>query len=140
MFTTRIAKRLSFAAVVGAAALTLGSGTAFAQSHDQRHEKADFKDHQRMERRDFGKNAVRDHQRAETRAFKNQERAERRGYYGGNAYPPYGTQHPSGNYPYGGYGHPGGYSSAGPYHSNSGHGNSAGWYGTGHRRRFGSRH
>lgn len=109
-------KRIVAVSVLSAGVLAFGGAKAFAQDHDQRHEKHDFKDHQKMERRAYGNSAVRDHQRAEKDEFKHQERAERSGYYGGYyggnggyAYPPYGgSQYPSGH---GGHSYPniGGY-------------------------------
>lgn len=125
-------KRSALAVLIGAG-LTIGTGTVFAQSHDQRQEKANLKNHQQMEKRDYGKAAVRDHQRAEKGAFKNQERAERsRGQYG--SYGQYGQYGPYNNGQYGSYGQGGPYGTYGrngsgawsrsrqPSHSRSGWG------------------
>lgn len=51
------------------AIFAIGATAASAQTHSNRHEKADFKDHQKQERRDYGKSAVRDHQRQESQVF-----------------------------------------------------------------------
>ena len=59
--------------VLGAAILAIGSGKVYAQGHDQRREKADFDHHQRDERIEYGKWAVRHHQRAEKGGFRQQE-------------------------------------------------------------------
>jgi len=119
--TSKSMKRIAATVLFGGAMLPFGAGSVFAQAHapgqphDQRHEKADFKDHQRQERRDYGSAAVREHQRQENRTFKYEERQERRGWYGGQygypqygngaygayGYPPYGYGYPgSGSYPY----------------------------------------
>jgi hypothetical protein len=130
--TTKSTKRIVTVFVLGAGVLAFGNGKAFAQSHDQRHEKADFKQHQRDERREFGGWGVRDHQRGEKRAFKQQERLERR--YGAYGYSPYGAySYPSvhdNRYPSGqvGYGYSDGYSAGtgsyyhDPYYGNGQHG------------------
>lgn len=91
-------KRIIGSSILASAILVFGAGTALAQSHDQRHERADFKDHQRQERRDYGRNNVRFHQREESRAFKEQERNERAAYYG--AYGQYSNGYPVNGYPY----------------------------------------
>lgn len=109
--------------VVGLAAafLAVGGSKAYGQAHEygqphnQRHERADFKDHQRQERRDYGSGAVRDHQRQESRAFKYEERQERSGYYGGYGYPPYGGGQYGGSY--GGYDYPSGQVHRGDNHN-----------------------
>ena len=115
---------------LAAAFLAVGGRKADAQAHEYgqprnpRHERADFKDHQRQERRDYGSRAVRDHQRQESRAFKYEERQERSGYYGGYGYPPYGGGQYGGTY--GGYGYSSGQVHRGDNHSSprphSGHG------------------
>ncbi len=52
---------------VGAVMLALVGEKAHAQAHNQWREKQDFKNHQKMERRNYGNSAVlRDHQRAES--------------------------------------------------------------------------
>jgi hypothetical protein len=150
LISGKSSKRIIAVFALGAALLAFGGGTAYAQAHDQRHEKHEFKDHQKMERGIYGNSAVRDHQRAEKNVFKNQERAERSGYYGtpyygengGYGYPPYGqSQYPSAHshgYPWGhggySYPNPGGYygngypSGHGGHRYPSGHTGSSGSY------------
>lgn len=125
-------KHIAVAFILGAAVIAFGGGKAYAQAHDQRHEKADFKHHQRDERSEYGKWAVRDHQRAEKRAFAQEERHEHRhgthGYstYGAYPYPSAhrsaylsghdGYRYPSGHAGTGGSYHPG------QYHGDGQHG------------------
>ena len=125
-------KHVAAVIVFGSAMFALGTGKAYAQWHDQRHERADFKHHQRDERRYYGGWAVRDHQRAEKHAFRDEEHHEREGYYGGNygryGYPYGGYQYPSGQgnaYPpaYGGYGYPNGHTDHNDYYPDQYHGN-----------------
>jgi hypothetical protein len=105
---TRRISPLKYAALALVALLGIGASKAYAQAHDygqphnQRHERADFKDHLKQERRDYGSAVVREHQREENRAFKNEERQERWGGNGAYGYSPYAS-------PYGGYSYPGGY-------------------------------
>jgi hypothetical protein len=104
MSTTRKSILKHCAAAVIAVLVTSGrkvyaQAHDFGQPHSQRHEKADFKDHQREERRDYGTGIVREHQREEKRAFKYEERQERRrthgGSYAGYGYPSHGRGHHS---------------------------------------------
>lgn len=119
---TRRKSTLKYAALALVAVLAIGASNASAQAHDygqahnQRHERADFKDHLKQERRDYGSRMVREHQRQEKRTFKNEERQERWGNYSGFAYPPYtGGRYVS---PYGGYGYPRGYGYPNQMHGN----------------------
>jgi hypothetical protein len=121
-------QRIVTAFILGAAVLAFGGGKAYAQSHDRWQEKADFKQHQRYERQEFGGWAMRGHQRAERRAFKQEESLERQ--YGAYGHSPYGAyQYPSGHvngYSTGhtGYDYPSGYGGSyysGPYHGNGWH-------------------
>lgn len=77
--------------------LAVAPARASAQSHDQRLERQQFKQHERQERAIYGERTVRGHQRGERGQFQAEERAERSGWYGGgdgnwaNNYPgPYG--------------------------------------------------
>lgn len=121
---TKTTKRFAIVVLFGGALLTIGAGAAFAQVHDQTLERDRLKQHQRIERQQYGNRDVRDHQRAEDGQFKYKERQERRGSYRGQyGYPPYG----SGRYPYPPYGsaypnhqsYPAGYGSWGAMHGNN---------------------
>lgn len=110
--TSKAVRHTALGVVFGGVLLTVGASAAFAQAHNQRSEKQQFKQHQRMERQQYGSNgALLEHQRHEKEAFKDEERHERSGWYsaqygyppngnGSYGYPPYGSGYlGGGSYP-----------------------------------------
>jgi hypothetical protein len=72
------------ALAIGAAIMLGGNEKAYAQDHHQRYERQDLRQHQRLERYNYGNSrALRGHQRREHYQLERHQRFERRrDYYG----------------------------------------------------------